>query len=569
MVTFGNGGKYPARVAWCAGAGVCWCGAAVVLLCSLVPLSCSLPDKRSKHLEGPDPVLHAMVEDARGFIAGPGVRGDTLRLPLFAPPRSWSPFAADAASRTVAGLLHEPMVILAPDATLRGGVVERWEGEPHGRTWRVTLREGVLWSNGSAVEAADLAWSIETALRRRYASLIGESQVSQSDSRTVTVALERGFPEFGWVLTAPLLARGVEYPDSGLALPSRTSGPFVAVAPQGSRRFVFVRNEHYWRRDSQGASLPWFDAVVCAVYDDVNRAHRAFGLGDLDVLPSLEGDREPQEELFTGEYALYNLGPSHAQLLVFNASSTSPFRPRMGDAPFRAALQALFDHESIARDVYAGQGGVVVPGYRGGIDCRTWQQGWEDDADSAAAQFAAQGLNGTASAGVRVDNKGNRLALRVLAAGRSALTTALAQRAAAGGVALEVVDISPGEHRCALQEPDSLWDAVLVSVVSDPGALALPLLLRTPFPFLDGFEWLTPEIDSLLDVLVHDPDASRRQAARCSLLAAVPRSFPALLLPAPDRTVLIAQRIGNVSPSPTLGVLHNLAELYALPRGEY
>lgn len=191
--------------------------------------------------------------------------GGTLRVAIPAEVTAFDPWTADPASLLATRQIFETLVEVEP-ATYRvvPALASSWQMTSDGAAWTFTLREGVRFHDGGALDAAAVAASFERGRASRasassYRTLFDEpsaiTSVQAVDPRTVRFDLRAPFGPFLAHLAAPQAA---------IARGSAGTGPFAAaaaaLAPDGT--LTLRRNDSYWRRDASGKQLPYLDGLV-------------------------------------------------------------------------------------------------------------------------------------------------------------------------------------------------------------------------------------------------------------------------------------------------------------------
>lgn len=142
-----------------------------------------------------------------------------------------------------------------------------------GKTWTITLRKGLKWSDGSKLTAADFVYGWQRAndpkTKSEYAYLYSgiknadSIQNGKADKKSLgttakgdvlTVTLEKPLPQFKSLLTFPTFfpqqQKFVEKQGKSFATTSAKSlynGPYKFEGWQGTNnRFKLVKNNHYW-----------------------------------------------------------------------------------------------------------------------------------------------------------------------------------------------------------------------------------------------------------------------------------------------------------------------------------
>jgi peptide/nickel transport system substrate-binding protein len=172
--------------------------------------------------------------------------------------------------------------------------------EDEGRTWRVTLRDGLVFHDGQKVLARDCVASIRrwgTRDTLGQALMARTDQVSAPDDKTILFRLKRSFPLLPDAL-------GKLTPNICAIMPERLasadpykqitemvgSGPYRFKADervQGSR-FVYERFTDYQPREggepdwTSGPKVPHFDRVEWHIIPDATTASTALQLGEVD-----------------------------------------------------------------------------------------------------------------------------------------------------------------------------------------------------------------------------------------------------------------------------------------------
>jgi ABC-type transport system substrate-binding protein len=199
--------------------------------------------------------------------------------------------------------LFETLVGYDDANALVPALAERWELSPDRRLYRFTLRENLVFSDGTLLTAADAAGSIERVLEPRTRSQGAEyfrgirgalefvagktphvSGLDAHDTRTLVIELAQADPLFLHKLALMFAAvvpvsLALELGDDFTNRPVG-SGPFVLREWRRGERIVLARNPRYRRPD-----LPYVDGVVEQIGVNQELAWLMFESGELDVAP--------------------------------------------------------------------------------------------------------------------------------------------------------------------------------------------------------------------------------------------------------------------------------------------
>ncbi len=250
--------------------------------------------------------------------------GGELRVALPAAPAEIDPArAASPAELAAVEALHATLVEIDPTGALRPGLLAILpEAEPGNRAFRMHLRPGLKFHDGTSITAADVAASlsrllapdvrsphgwvslaIEGAEAVRQGTATALSGVQALSETELRVALDVPFPEFPGalaVLPAAIVPRGAP---AGVG-----AGPFrLADRSSGPARLVAFDGHHRGR--------PYLDAVSLVAMDG-RRTARAFSQGDLGLALRPEapaGGDTIELPALTTSYALVNAGRLGAQ----------------------------------------------------------------------------------------------------------------------------------------------------------------------------------------------------------------------------------------------------------------
>ena len=217
-------------------------------------------------------------------------RGGELVASVHTDPRTLNPIvtaARDSTTNLVTRLTHAKLVRLnhATDS-VEPWLADSWTRTPDGLSYTIKLRPDVTFSDGHVFTSDDVLFSFEAAYDDRVGSALSDSltvggkrlQVVAPDPLTVVVRFPGAFAPGVRILDSlPVLPRhklgaalknGTFAQALGLGTPLDQLvglGPFVVTDYAPGQRLVFGRNRHYWRRDANGASLPYLDRITVEI----------------------------------------------------------------------------------------------------------------------------------------------------------------------------------------------------------------------------------------------------------------------------------------------------------------
>jgi peptide/nickel transport system substrate-binding protein len=214
--------------------------------------------------------------------------GGVLRAGMQADPVGLDPHTTNAtATRNQLENVYDTLVRFDAKGRVIPGLALSWRTSSDGLTWTFNMRPGISFHNGRAVDAIDVAYSINRIVdpatkSPRAADFNQVASITAPNRTTVVMKLKQPF--------APLLSKlafslNVVVPKE--AVPTISSkpvgtGPFVFVEYIPSTRMVLKRNPAYWERDAKGNKLPYLDGITFSYLPDATARSTALRTGAVD-----------------------------------------------------------------------------------------------------------------------------------------------------------------------------------------------------------------------------------------------------------------------------------------------
>ncbi len=200
--------------------------------------------------------------------------GGTLRVGIPAALGSLDPRAKDA-DPLVAGQVFEGLTVFGPGGPV-AALATKWLVGPDGRTWTFTLRDGVVFHDGSPLDGPAVAKSFG----RTDDPIIEKAE--SPDARTVVLTTRVAYgPFLSALATLPYL---VVSPAAKLA----GTGAFrIPAGGEAARPLVLERNDRYWRADPSGQKLPYLDRVSISSIPDPGTRLASIRTGSQDLIVDL------------------------------------------------------------------------------------------------------------------------------------------------------------------------------------------------------------------------------------------------------------------------------------------
>jgi peptide/nickel transport system substrate-binding protein len=287
------------------------------------------------------------------FIAGGRQDGGELRFGLSTEPATLDPLnpSNTADGRSILFNVFEGLVKPDTDGNMRPGAAESWVIEEGGRIYRFILREGLSFHDGSAVTAADVKFTLETAAAAGFAGFTEIDKVETSGGRDITITLKAADPEF-----LPYITLGIVPADNADREKKAVgTGPYY-IADYRAQQFLTLKKfPGYWQKDT--AKL---DTVTVVFATDTNALLLGLQGG------GIEGASVPGSVVQQLDKNKFDIVPGYSntvQLLALN----NDVKP-LDDVRVRRAVSYAVDAREIINTAFYGEGepsgSPLIPGLR-------------------------------------------------------------------------------------------------------------------------------------------------------------------------------------------------------------
>ena len=281
-------------------------------------------------------------------------QAQTLRFGLMEDPDALDPtLARTFAGRMVFAALCDKLVDIGPDLAIVPQLATRWDTSPDGKTVTMVLRPGVLFHDGTKLDAAAAKYSIERHLTlpgsQRRAEIAPIDSVEVVDDLTFKVHLKQPF--------APLLAqftdragmmvspKAAEAEGAKFASAPVCAGPYKFVERVPQSRIVVERFADYWNKDAIHIARIEFLPIPDATVRLTN-----LRAGQLDLIERVAPTDLPQIARDPKLKVSSTVELGFEEILI-NAKPGTP----LGDPRVREALDLSIDRNALNQVVFAGQ----------------------------------------------------------------------------------------------------------------------------------------------------------------------------------------------------------------------
>lgn len=246
-------------------------------------------------------------------------------------------------------LVWESLIRINDDYLPEPYLCQRWEASSNGRTWTLYLRDDVYFSDGTKLEAADVAATINAILnraRQENSTDLGYYQnlryfidsVSVKNNSTVVIKVPSGRGYWGvlYALTFPILKEGQETTDNPLG-----TGPYVIDNFVQGSYMTLTTNSYWWNGRPQVKDISvTFEETPSAVMSSYE-----YGRVDTIFTRSISA---AQYKSGTSSLAI-DYRTNQLECLLMNHSYT-----KLNSKPVRQAIRYAVDVDKIAKNIYLG-----------------------------------------------------------------------------------------------------------------------------------------------------------------------------------------------------------------------
>jgi peptide/nickel transport system substrate-binding protein len=297
---------------------------------------------------------------------------------------SLNPFlGVEATSYEMWALTYDYLVNYSmKDMSPEPGLAKSWDTSSDGRTWTFHVRDGVKWSDGKPLTAADVAFTYNRVLAggveaSNWSSYLNEvTSVTAPNAETVVLRLSKPnavlpllpipiLPEHVWKnISEKQMKSYAAEPKDGK--PVVGSGPFRLVqGTAGGSTFRFEKNPDYWN------GPPHVDEVDYRIYKSNDPAVQALIKGEVDFVYDITPLQVRALKGRKGITAHDGVSPLFEEIGFNTGAVDTKTEKPMGDGnaalkdpKFRHALGYAVDTERLVRSAFQGAaspGTTVVP----------------------------------------------------------------------------------------------------------------------------------------------------------------------------------------------------------------
>ena len=292
--------------------------------------------------------------------------GGVLRAGMQTDPVGLDPHTTQAtATRNMLENVYDTVVMFNSQMEIVPALAESWTTSEDGLTWTFTIRQGVLFHDGSTLKASDIAFSLNRIKDPAIASpRSGDFEVIESvtapDDATVVITLTKPFSPLLSKLAQSLnviVSEAVATANSNDLLNVVVgTGAFTFVEYVPQTKLELAKNPNYWGKDADGNQLPYLDGITFLFYPEPTARTTAVQTGNADwieYVPAADVD------ILKADSNLQVIGGLSNNFRTIYLNVT---RPPMDNKLVRQALAYTIDEQAIVDVALFGTGGVAATG---------------------------------------------------------------------------------------------------------------------------------------------------------------------------------------------------------------
>jgi ABC-type transport system substrate-binding protein len=257
-----------------------------------------------------------------------------------------------------ADAVWDSLLICDEKAQPSAQLATEWEYNDDLSSAKLTLREGVKFSDGSDFDAADVEASLIAVgeVNKRFADL----QFESTGPTDITITFPQPVPTLDIIMCEAQITSSEAAEGGNLDNTVVGSGPYIydAGASTLGSTYTLTKNPDYW----DSATYP-YDKLVLKVFTDETAGLNALKTKQID---GILASAATVEEVQSSGMEVVTLRGVTTRLLITDHNGEKI--PALGDVRVRQAMNMVFDRDAIANDLYRGYADPAYQIFRPGSD---------------------------------------------------------------------------------------------------------------------------------------------------------------------------------------------------------
>ena len=270
--------------------------------------------------------------------------GGTLSIFSYKPDTFCPIASSNEANIRMLGVIYDGLISLNDEYIATPCLAERWSVSGDGTLWTVTLRNNVLWHDGSEFSAKDVVYTVNQIKKldkSPYFYNVSNIETAQeSNSKTVEFKLSTPNSNFINLLYFPIIKIGADEIDAVNFKPIGT-GPYKFEDRNEGNIYYLVRNSAWWGGKAKT------ETIQVKMLPGGDTALYAFGSGSIDLTPA---DNMDWGKYVDPEASLYTT----VKTPVYNFLGINHKNPQLAMSELRRAISFVIDREELTEETRMG-----------------------------------------------------------------------------------------------------------------------------------------------------------------------------------------------------------------------
>ncbi|TCD55021.1 ABC transporter substrate-binding protein [Alloscardovia theropitheci] len=244
-----------------------------------------------------------------------------------------------ALDQLLIGNIYESLLTRTTDNTVSAGIAQSWDVSDDRLTYTFHLAENVTFSNGDALDAHDVVWSINTMMKEELqgsTQIEGFESVEAPDAHTVVLKLVAPYSQLLWNLSGRagiVLDKDARYDAKTQAV---GSGPYELSKYEPGFYATLSARDNYW-----GTHKAQTKTVTVRYYPEPQAALNALTSGDAQVIAPISSTLSKAIE-HDSRFIVRAGEDTDKYVLAFNNASGP-----LTNKSIRQAIRYAIDNEAI------------------------------------------------------------------------------------------------------------------------------------------------------------------------------------------------------------------------------
>ena len=178
------------------------------------------------------------------------------------------------------GIVYEGLISLSDSLYPDPCLADSWAVSDDGKVWTITLRQDVLWHDGSAFGADDVIYTVNQIKKNQdsiyFYNVSNIKSIKSSGRDGLEIEVNEPWANFVNLLYFPIIKQGTEEINPTVFTAVGT-GPYIFEDRNEGNVFYLVKNERWWGK------IPETDCITVRMLPDNNTALFAFSSGSIDM----------------------------------------------------------------------------------------------------------------------------------------------------------------------------------------------------------------------------------------------------------------------------------------------